>query len=109
MLLVCESKFNSLFTCPIFTVPRLKELFLCWSLLDSEERVELDYYINTYVSSQRIQLYMALKEALRRWELVQDTQGKKDLNPSNLTFILWVQLIFVYIRSEKNLFKKSFN
>ena len=56
---------------------RLRELFLCWSLLNSEERAQLDSHIHTYVSPQRIQLYRPLKEALRRWELVQDTQGMK--------------------------------
>ncbi|KAJ9581976.1 hypothetical protein L9F63_003666 [Diploptera punctata] len=73
-------------------VQRLRELFLCWSLLDSEERTALDSHIHTCVPPQRIQLYRPLKEALRRWEVVQDTQGAPGCEPGMVSFACDPQL-----------------
>ncbi|PSN31592.1 hypothetical protein C0J52_22468 [Blattella germanica] len=78
---ICEAIFML-----IPEVQRLKELFLCWSLLDSDERAELDSQIHKWVSPERAQLYKPLREALCRWELVQDTQGAPGCEPGMVSF-----------------------
>lgn len=57
------------------TVPRLKQLFLSWSQLGTEDRVQLDAKVANWCCPNRRQLYKPLQEALVRWETVQDTQG----------------------------------
>ncbi|GLG98720.1 Uncharacterized protein GBIM_05322 [Gryllus bimaculatus] len=69
---ICEAIFTL-----IPEVSRLKELFLCWSLLDAKARAEVDAQVCKWGSPERVQLYKPLKEALRRWELLQDTQGEE--------------------------------
>lgn len=56
-------------------VPRLKQLFLSWSQLGTEDRVQLDAKVANWCCPNRRQLYKPLQEALVRWETVQDTQG----------------------------------
>ncbi|OAD57450.1 hypothetical protein WN48_02001 [Eufriesea mexicana] len=56
-------------------VPRLKQLFLSWSQLGIEDRVQLDAKVANWCCPNRRQLYKPLQEALVRWETVQDTQG----------------------------------
>nr|XP_018901033.1 PREDICTED: uncharacterized protein LOC109033064 [Bemisia tabaci] len=51
---------------------RLKELFLGWTVLDAEEKEMIDDLI---IQSDKLQFYKPLMDALRQWELVQDTQG----------------------------------
>nr|CAD7408001.1 unnamed protein product [Timema poppensis] len=67
-------------------VQRLKELFLCWSLLSSQERDELDRQVLSNFSQERMSLYKPLKEALYRWELLQDTQGAPGCEPGTVSF-----------------------
>lgn len=54
------------------TEERLKELFLGWTVLDAEEKEMIDDLI---IQSDKLQFYKPLMDALRQWELVQDTQG----------------------------------
>ncbi|CAG2056527.1 unnamed protein product [Timema podura] len=65
---------------------RLKELFLCWSLLSSQERDELDRQVLSNFTQERMSLYKPLKEALYRWELLQDTQGAPGCEPGTVSF-----------------------
>ncbi|XP_046736842.1 uncharacterized protein LOC124405731 [Diprion similis] len=67
-------------------VPRLKQLFLSWSLLSTEERSQLDSRVCTWYNPSRRQLYKPLREALIRWENVQDTQGAPGCEPGMVSF-----------------------
>ncbi|XP_015591292.2 uncharacterized protein LOC107265902 [Cephus cinctus] len=67
-------------------VPRLKQLFLSWSLLNFEEKQQLDEKVKTWYNPSRRQLYKPLREALIRWENLQDTQGAPGCEPGLVSF-----------------------
>ncbi|XP_033196660.1 uncharacterized protein LOC117160197 [Bombus vancouverensis nearcticus] len=67
-------------------VPRLKQLFLSWSQLGIEDRVQLDAKVANWCCPNRRQLYKPLQEALVRWETVQDTQGAPGCEPGMVSF-----------------------
>ncbi|XP_034184937.1 uncharacterized protein LOC117606515 isoform X1 [Osmia lignaria lignaria] len=67
-------------------VPRLKQLFLSWSQLGTEDRVQLDAKVASWCCPNRRQLYKPLQEALIRWETVQDTQGAPGCEPGMVSF-----------------------
>ncbi|XP_076237008.1 uncharacterized protein LOC143180877 [Calliopsis andreniformis] len=67
-------------------VPRLKQLFLSWSQLATEDRAQLDAKVANWCCSSRRQLYKPLQEALVRWETVQDTQGAPGCEPGMVSF-----------------------
>ncbi|XP_076683920.1 uncharacterized protein LOC143376969 [Andrena cerasifolii] len=66
--------------------PRLKQLFLSWSQLGTEDRVQLDAKVANWCCPNRRQLYKPLQEALVRWETVQDTQGAPGCEPGMVSF-----------------------
>ncbi|XP_012139278.2 uncharacterized protein LOC100874845 [Megachile rotundata] len=67
-------------------VPRLKQLFLNWSQLGTDDRVQLDAKVASWCCPNRRQLYKPLQEALIRWETVQDTQGAPGCEPGMVSF-----------------------
>ncbi|XP_043262077.1 uncharacterized protein LOC122402939 [Colletes gigas] len=67
-------------------VPRLKQLFLSWSQLCREDRIQLDAKVGNWCCPNRRQLYKPLQEALVRWETVQDTQGAPGCEPGMVSF-----------------------
>ncbi|XP_017787378.1 PREDICTED: uncharacterized protein LOC108570101 [Habropoda laboriosa] len=67
-------------------VPRLKQLFISWSQLGTEDRVQLDEKVANWCCPNRRQLYKPLQEALVRWETVQDTQGAPGCEPGMVSF-----------------------
>ncbi|XP_031827865.1 uncharacterized protein LOC116424923 [Nomia melanderi] len=67
-------------------VPRLKQLFLSWSQLGTEDRALLDAKVADWCCPSRRQLYKPLQEALIRWETVQDTQGAPGCEPGMVSF-----------------------
>ncbi|CAK9817708.1 hypothetical protein ANTPLA_LOCUS9429 [Anthophora plagiata] len=67
-------------------VPRLKQLFINWSQLGNEDRVQLDAKVANWCCPNRRQLYKPLQEALVRWETVQDTQGAPGCEPGMVSF-----------------------
>ncbi|XP_076302393.1 uncharacterized protein LOC143220670 [Lasioglossum baleicum] len=67
-------------------VPRLKQLFLSWSQLGIEDRMQLDAKVANWCCPNRRQLYKPLQEALVRWETVQDTQGAPGCEPGMVSF-----------------------
>ncbi|XP_054009452.1 uncharacterized protein LOC128892865 [Hylaeus anthracinus] len=67
-------------------VPRLKQLFLTWSQLGTEDRSQLDDKVANWCCPNRRQLYKPLQEALVRWETVQDTQGAPGCEPGMVSF-----------------------
>ncbi|XP_076160067.1 uncharacterized protein LOC143143077 [Ptiloglossa arizonensis] len=67
-------------------VPRLKQLFLSWSQLGTEDREQLDAKVENWCCPSKRQLYKPLQEALVRWETVQDTQGAPGCEPGMVSF-----------------------
>ncbi|KAK9299532.1 hypothetical protein QLX08_007447 [Tetragonisca angustula] len=67
-------------------VPRLKQLFLSWSQLGTEDRIQLDAKVANWCCPNRRQLYKPLQEALIRWETLQDTQGAPGCEPGMVSF-----------------------
>ena len=64
----------------------MKQLFLSWSQLGTEDRVQLDAKVANWCCPNRRQLYKPLQEALVRWETVQDTQGAPGCEPGMVSF-----------------------
>ncbi|GLV46650.1 hypothetical protein CBL_11507 [Carabus blaptoides fortunei] len=59
----------------ICSVPRLAELFQQWCTLDEEEKSELDNVVMDVLGEDYLARYSAIREALMRWDIVQDTEG----------------------------------
>ncbi|XP_075229559.1 uncharacterized protein LOC142329109 [Lycorma delicatula] len=64
-------------------VARLKELFLGWSLLPPKDRETIDEQLQ---QPDMYYLYRPLKEALIRYEIIQDTQGAPGCEPGLVSF-----------------------
>ncbi|KAK2584248.1 hypothetical protein KPH14_006659 [Odynerus spinipes] len=62
--------------------PPLKQLFLNWSALNLKERARLDVKILLWCCPKRRQLYKSLREAMIRWENIQETQGAPGCEPA---------------------------
>ncbi|XP_076653456.1 uncharacterized protein LOC143359404 [Halictus rubicundus] len=91
-------------------VPRLKQLFLSWCQLATEDRVQLEAKVANWCCPNRRQLYKPLQEALIRWETVQDTQGAPGCEPGMVSFSCDPQLeeeLVSVIYSLEQLFSKS--
>ncbi|KAI4500063.1 hypothetical protein M0802_004933 [Mischocyttarus mexicanus] len=64
--------------------PQLKQLFLNWSELNDRERARLDVKSLLWCCPKRRQLYKSLREAMIRWENIQDTEGAPGCDPSTI-------------------------
>ncbi|XP_035738346.1 uncharacterized protein LOC118448764 [Vespa mandarinia] len=62
--------------------PSLKQFFLNWSALNHKERTRLDIKSRLWCCPKRRQLYKSLREAMIRWENIQDTEGAPGCEPS---------------------------
>lgn len=56
----------------MITDDRLKGIFHRWNLLTSSEKAAIDEQIE---ASEYLDIYSSVKEALTRWENIQDVQG----------------------------------
>ncbi|XP_048509805.1 uncharacterized protein LOC105691159 [Athalia rosae] len=79
-------KLRSISCLAYLLVPRLKQLFLSWSLLSPDEKLQIDTKVCSWFNPGRRQLYKPLQEALTRWENVQDTQGAPGCEPGMVSF-----------------------
>lgn len=59
----------------VIIAPPLKQLFLNWSELNHKERAQLDIKSRLWRCPKKRQLYKSLREAMIRWENIQDTEG----------------------------------
>lgn len=67
-------------------VEDLKDVFLRWCALDRLSRAIVDASAQNWKSRTRSLLYRPVREALRRWEFIQDTQGAPGFEPGLITF-----------------------
>lgn len=56
-------------------VPRLTDLFQQWCTLDDDEKMAVDIEVMDVLGEEYEDRYTAIREALIRWEIVQDTEG----------------------------------
>lgn len=54
-------------------MPRLRELYLSWESLDSDDKSIVESYGKTMTSG--LELYKPILDALRQWDRIQETQG----------------------------------
>lgn len=65
----------SLYAVYFFTAPRLRRLFIRWSYLEHNERMNIDEVMQIDLQEKEKTLYNTLRDALEAWEHLQDTQG----------------------------------
>ncbi|XP_043502291.1 uncharacterized protein LOC122524217 [Polistes fuscatus] len=76
---ICEIIFDL-----IPQAPQLKQLFLNWSELNDRERTRLDVKSLLWCCPKRRNLYKSLREAMIRWENIQETEGAPGCEPSTI-------------------------
>uniref|UniRef100_T1HV16 Uncharacterized protein n=3 Tax=Rhodnius prolixus TaxID=13249 RepID=T1HV16_RHOPR len=67
----------------MITDDRLKGIFHRWNLLTSSEKAAIDEQIE---ASEYLDIYSSVKEALTRWENIQDVQGAPGFEPGTYAF-----------------------